>query len=225
MDLVFSTEEARVLGSLMEKQMTTPEYYPMSPNALKNACNQKSNRYPVVEYDDEIIQSAIDSLRKKSMLTIVSGAGSRVRKYEHRMKEVFFLSQKEMATICILMLRGPQTVGEIRGRSERMAEFTDLADVEKTLNDLMAESRNPKALVKQLPVFPGQKEHRFVHLLCGEPEIEPRKAGAEAVANANAGMVQIGKSKITELEEKVEELSRELLELKEQFQQFKKQFE
>ncbi len=223
MDLIFSMEEARVLGCLMEKQMTTPEYYPMTPNALKNACNQKSNRYPVVDFDDEIVRNTIDSLRRKNMLIVVTGAGSRVRKYEHRMKEVFFLSKKEIAAMCIMMLRGPQTIGEIRGRTERMVDFADLNDVEETLQDLMREGRNPRPLVVKLPVFPGQKEHRFIHLLCGEPNIE--QLTADAAAYASTSVVHVGKSKITELEEKVETLTQELETLKEQFHQFKKQFE
>ena len=203
--------------------MTTPEYYPMTPNALKNACNQKSNRYPIVEFDEDVVRGIIDSLRRKNMLMLVTGAGSRARKYEHRMKEVFFLSKKEAAAMAVLMLRGPQTIGEIRGRTERMTDFEDLTDVENTLNELMRENRNPKPLVMQLPVFPGQKEHRFVHLLCGEPDVD--KLTADAAAFSSASVVKIGKSKITELEEKVDTLSQELDALKAQFEEFKKQFD
>jgi hypothetical protein len=219
--MVFTEEEVRVLGVLIEKQMTTPEYYPMTPNAIKNACNQKTNRNPVVQYDDEVVLDTLQQLRKKSMLTLVSGAGSRVHKYEHRMREVFFLNQKEMAVLCILMLRGPQTLGEIRSRTERMATFDSIEEVEEVVRDLSQETRKPYPLVVQLPVFPGQKEPRFMHLLSGEPDLEKWQ---------NSSMLQAlptepASSRIGELEERIEQLEAELKTLREQFQEFQKQFE
>ena len=223
MAYILSEEEARVLGALLEKQMTTPEYYPMSVNALTNACNQKSNRHPVVNYEESTVLETVDSLRRKGLAIVVTGAGSRVRKYEHKVKETLFLNQKEQAALCMLMLRGPQTVGEIRTRTDRMATFQDLTEVEDTLRDLAAKERTPQPLVMMLPRFPGQKENRYIHLLSGEPDVEAlsaEEAAATAVSSRSAN-----ETRITELEAKVENLSGELQALKEQFNQFRKQFE
>lgn len=220
MDFILTEEEVRVLGVLAEKQMTTPEYYPMSLNAVKVACNQKSNRDPVVEYEEAAVLEALDSLRRKGLALVVSGGGSRVRKYEHKLREALFLSQKEQALLTMLMLRGPQTLGELRSRTDRMAEFADLAEVEETLRDLSAAERSPRPLVMMLPRMPGQKENRYAQLLAGEPDLE-----ALAAREASAVPQPAGTSRLAELEEKVEMLTRELQELKEQFRQFKQQFE
>ncbi len=220
MNLILTEEEVRVLGVLAEKQMATPEYYPMSLNAVKVACNQKSNREPVVEYQEATVLEALDSLRRKGLALVVSGGGSRVRKYEHKLREALFLNQKEQALLAMLMLRGPQTLGELRSRTDRMAEFADLAEVEETLRDLSAAERSPRPLAMMLPRMPGQKESRYVHLLSGEPDLE-----ALATREASAAPQPAGNSRLTELEEKVEMLSREIQELKDQFQQFKRQFE
>ncbi len=218
----FNAEEIRVLGVLMEKQMTIPEYYPMTPNAIKSACNQKSNRNPVVSYDEDVILDTLGNLRKKEMLIVVSTKGSRVRKYKHRMKEIFFLSNKETAALCVQMLRGPQTVGEIRARTSRMVEFENLDDVMEVLDDLSDENRKPQPLVIKLPVWPGQKEHRFIHLLAGKPDIEKLTAEARAYpAFQTAG----SNSQIAELNQKVEALSAEIKELRDQFNAFKHQFD
>lgn len=220
MNLILTKEEVRVLGVLAEKQMTTPEYYPMSLNAVKVACNQKSNREPVMEYEEALVLEALDSLRRKGLVLVVSGGGSRVRKYEHKLREALFLSQKEQALLTVLMLRGPQTLGELRSRTERMAEFADLAEVEKTLRDLSAAERSPRPLVMMLPRLPGQKENRYLHLLSGEPDLDALTARETSAAPQAAE-----NSRLMELEEKVEMLSRELQALKEQFRQFKQQFE
>lgn len=223
MAYILSEEEVRVLGALIEKQMTTPEYYPMSINALTNACNQKSNRHPVVNYEESTVLETVDSLRRKGLVIVVTGGGSRVRKYEHKTKEILFLNQKEQAALCVLMLRGPQTVGEIRTRSDRMATFQDLAEVEETMRDLAAAERTPQPLAMMLPRFPGQKENRYIHLLSGEPDVE--KLSAEEAFAPPAGSRSGNETRIVELEAKVENLTRELEALKEQFGQFKKQFE
>ncbi len=223
MALNFSAEESRVLGVLMEKQMTVPEYYPMTPNAIKTACNQKSNRNPIVNYDEGIILDTLQRLRQKEMLVVVSTSGSRVRKYKHRMKEVFFLSQKEMAALCVQILRGPQTVGEIRTRTNRMVEFENLDEVVTVLDDLSNENRKPQPLVMKLPVWPGQKEHRYMHLLAGKPDIEKLAAEAKAFPVLQTGGGS--SSRMAELNEKIEALSLELKELRDQFNQFKRQFD
>lgn len=221
MEINFSTEEIRVLGVLMEKQMTVPEYYPMTPNAIKTACNQKSNRNPIVNYDEDVVFDTLQSLRKKEMLILVSTSGSRVRKYKHRMKEIFFLSRKETAALCVQMLRGPQTVGEIRTRTGRMVEFENLDEVTEVLTDLSSENRKPQPLDIKLPVWPGQKEHRYMHLFAGKPDIEKLAAEAKAFPVSQTG----GTSRYTELSEKIEALSAEIKELRDQFNEFKRQFE
>lgn len=223
MDYLLNEIEVRILGALLEKQMTTPEYYPMSLNALTNACNQKSNRNPVVNYEESEVHEVVENLRRKGWVIVVTGGGSRVRKYEHKIKETLFLGQKEMAALCVLMLRGPQTVGEIRTRTDRMVSFNDLADVEETLRDLSATERTPTPLATMLPRFPGQKENRYMHLLSGEPDLE--KFPPEKTFPTTAGVRSANEARISELEGKVENLTRELEELREQFGQFKKQFE
>src|ERR1700722_13283409 len=158
---LLDAEEVRVLGSLMEKESTTPEYYPMSLNALVNACNQKSNRHPAGNYDEEIVLQAIERLRDKKMAAVISGSG-RVNKYAQRFSELLNLGRREMALMCTLLLRGPQTLGELGGRSERMYTFEDLEAVEHTLDRLAADEAGK--LVARLPQSPGQKEARDGHL-------------------------------------------------------------
>ncbi len=221
MEVRFTPEEIRVLGVLMEKQMATPEYYPMTPNAIKAACNQKSNRNPQVKYSDDQVLDILQSLRKKEMLVVVTTSGSRVRKYEHRMKETFFLNRREMAVLCVLMLRGPQTAGEIRARSERLAEFSSLEEVEETLGELGMETRNPQPLVMKLPLWPGLKEPRYAHLLAGKPDTEQLARQAAAVPESSSTQ----QAKIEALEQRVEQLAAELASLQMQFLEFKRQFE
>lgn len=198
--------EIRVLGALIEKEATTPEYYPLSLNALVNACNQKSNRDPVVDYDDEIVLAAIERLRGLRLAFIITG--SRVTKYSQRISETLNLGRRELAALCTLLLRGPQTLGEIKDRSERMFAFGDLSEVETVL-DRMADWPGG-ALVTKLSKQPGQKEIRFAHLLSGEPSGEPATAGATSAPPAAPRMVQ--------LEIDLQQLRAEFQELKERFE-------
>lgn len=207
--------EVRVLGSLIEKEMTTPEYYPLSLNALTNACNQTSNRDPVVRYDEDAVLHAIESLRRRSLVRAIKRGDSRVTKYNHLLGETMSLDAREAAILCVLMLRGPQTVAEIKTRSSRMKESESLEAVEVTLNGLMA--RDAGALVARLPRRAGQKELRYAHLLSGEVTFDaPEPAAPRVAADAD---------RITALEETTEELRREVLDLRTQLEAFRRQFE
>ena len=183
MDIVLNAVQARVLGSLMEKEATTPEYYPLSLNALVNACNQKNNREPVMQLDEEEVRMALHRLEDQGLAGRARGVDSRVTKYEHRLQEVFNFTRGEAAVLCVLLLRGPQTPGELRGRTERMHRFEELDDVLSVLQKLM--QREP-ALAAALPRQPGTKEIRYAHLLSGEPEMgaapPPRRSESEEAA-------------------------------------------
>ncbi len=198
MDYALSDAEVRVLGSLIEKEITTPDYYPLSLNALVAACNQSSNRNPVVHFDEGTVAHAADSLLEKKLVHLVDRGESRVTKYRHVLYEAMNLGRPAIAVMCVMMLRGPQTVGEIRTRSNRLYNFSSLEEVEITLNSLMS-----GALIVRLPRQIGQKEVRYAHLLSGEvsftePEAEPDRIG---------------------------KLEKEVDDLKKQFEQFRKQFE
>jgi uncharacterized protein YceH (UPF0502 family) len=197
--------EVRVLGSLVEKDITTPEYYPLTLNALVNACNQKSSREPVVHYDEDTVLQALALLRNRGLAVKISGAGHRVEKYGHLLGEKLNLGRREIALLCVLMLRGPQTVGELRSRTERMHDFADMEEVERCLES-MAE-RQPDALVTQMP------RGRWAHLLGGTPQIAP-DASAEPEAAAHPA-----------LEQRVAQLEQEVELLKQQLESFRKQFE
>jgi uncharacterized protein YceH (UPF0502 family) len=215
---VLNQLEVRVLGSLMEKETTTPDYYPLSLNALVNACNQKSNRDPVMDVDESAVREALYSLGDKGLAGTVSSAESRVAKYEHRMQEVFNFTRRESAIICVLMLRGPQTPGELRGRTERMFRFDDLADIQSTLQRLA--QRDPP-LAKMLARQPGTKEARYVHLLAGDAEAwDAAQSSVVAASDMSAGGGQI-----SVLEEAVARLEQEVASLKREFTDFRKQFE
>ena len=213
METILTDIETRVLGSLIEKQVTTPEYYPLTLNALTLACNQKNNRNPVTSYSENHVADALESLRENNLAYVFYGSTSRVPKYKHVMPEVMHLSHPEVALMCVLMLRGAQTLGELRGHGGRLHEFSSLEEVEETLNGLI--SREPEPLVVRLPRQPGQKEGRFAHLLSGEIDVE-----ALAVEP-----VERPAPRRTGLEEKVDALAAEVEKLKEQFEEFKKQFE
>lgn len=215
METILTEIEARVLGSLIEKQVTTPEYYPLTLNALTLACNQKNNRNPVTAYTENQVAHALESLREKNLTYVFYGSTSRVPKYKHVMPEVMHLSHAELALMCVLMLRGAQTLGELRGNASRLHDFFSLEEVETTLNGLI--SRDPDPLVARLPRQPGQKEGRFAHLLSGDIDVDAL-AETERVAAASP-------SRRASLEQKVEELSAEVAALKEQFEQFRRQFE
>jgi uncharacterized protein YceH (UPF0502 family) len=216
--IVLNDVEARVLGALIEKEITTPDYYPLSLNALVNACNQKNNRDPVMSLDEDAVRSALRTLQEKRLAGPASGADSRVSKYEHRIQEVFNFTRAETAILDVLLLRGPQTPGELRGRGERMHRFEELSDVQSTLQRLI--EREPP-LVKMLPRQPGTKESRYAHLLCGE--FEGWEAPPEVAAPSTHNTADAGR--IERLESEVAELRRELAELKGQMESFRKQFE
>ena len=208
--------EARVLGALIEKDITTPDYYPLSLNALVNACNQKSNRDPVMSLDENAVRDALYSLNEKGLAGAVSSADSRVSKYEHRLQERFNLARGETAILCVLLLRGPQTPGELRGRTERMFSFNDLSEAQAALQRLM--QRDP-SLVKMLARQPGTKEARYAHLLCGEVE------GPEAASEAVVTGAPLDGERITRLEIEVGNLKSEIAALRQQLEGFRKQFE
>ena len=200
MDHTLTDTEVRVLGSLIEKEITTPDYYPLSLNALVAACNQSSNRNPVVHFDEGTVAQALDSLREKKLIHQVDRGDSRVTKYRHVLYEAMNLGRPAIGVMCVLMLRGPQTVGEIRTRSNRLYDFSSLEEVETTVNSLMS---GEPPLVARLPRQSGQKEVRYAHLLSGEvrltePEPEPDRIG---------------------------KLEKEVEDLKKQFEQFRRQFE
>src|SRR5689334_12323827 len=210
MDIQLSEVEARVLGALIEKEITTPDYYPLSLNALINACNQKNNREPVMTLDENSVRDALSGLQSEGLAGPAGGADSRVTKYEHRIQEVFNFTRAETAIVCVLLLRGPQTLGELRGRTERMFRFEHLDDVQATLQRLI--DRDPP-LVKILPRQPGTKESRYGHLLSGNIEL----ATSETI---QTDMPQ-GNDRVTRLEAELAELRRQLDELRTQFQTFR----
>lgn len=211
-DVQLSPVEARIVGALMEKESTTPDYYPLSLNALINACNQKSNREPVMELDENTVRDALEALRDKRLAGPTSSADSRVTKYEHRMQEVFNFTRGESALICALLLRGAQTPGELRGRTERLHRFEELGDVQSALQRLM--QRTP-ALVAMLPRQPGTKEARYTHLFSGNVETVASTVVTASTENANDSQMQ----------EEVRALRNEVEELKRQFAEFRRQFE
>src|ERR1022692_3183775 len=209
MELTLTENEVRVLGALIEKDSTTPEYYPLSLNALVNACNQKSNRDPVMQLDENAVRDALSGLQENRLAGPAGGADSRVTKYEHRAQEVFNFTRGETAVLCVLLLRGAQTPGELRGRSERMHHFETLDAVQSSLQKLM--QREPP-LVVVLPRQPGTKEFRYAHLLSGEIEAGemplPRMVSASSSSADN--------ERVSRLEETVAALQNEVSELKQQ---------
>ena len=219
--LVLNAAEVRVLGALVEKEITTPDYYPLTLNALVNACNQSSNRDPVVSFDETTVVRALDGLREKKLALVFYGAESRVPKYAHKLQEAFMLSRPEIAALCVLLLRGPQTVGELRGRTGRMHEFAALEEVEATLQALA--TKEPQPLATKLPRQTGFKESRFAHLLGGEVHPEPAETAPRLEPATVA--VRLENERLAKLEAETEAMRRELAELKGQFAEFRKQFE
>jgi uncharacterized protein len=212
--------EVRVLGALSEKEITTPEYYPLTVNALTIACNQRNNRNPVTAYSEQEVEEALNELRAKNLAYVFHGSTSRVPKYKHVAAQVLELDGAEIAVLCALMLSGPQTVGEIRTRASRLYSFADLDQVEETLRALT--TRQPDALVIKLPRQAGQKEVRFAQLLAGQPEVEP--AAAEEAAPRTSRRAH-EEERIEKLEQTVEGLATEFEKLRTQFEAFRKQFE
>jgi uncharacterized protein YceH (UPF0502 family) len=217
-DLLLNEVEARVLGALVEKDITTPDYYPLSLNALVNACNQKNNREPVMALDENAVRDALEGLQQRNLAGPASGADSRVTKYEHRLQEAFNFTRGETAIVCVLLLRGPQTPGELRGRTERMYRFESLDDVQSTLQRLM--QREPP-LVKVLPRQPGTKEARYLHLFSGDTadahQMQP-SVPAPAVTDHDPG-------RLSGLEDEVRQLRQAVTDLQQQFAAFRRQFE
>ncbi len=213
-DSLLDAAEARVLGVLIEKEIATPEYYPLTLNALVNACNQKSNRDPAVDYDEATVEQALDGLRRKKLAATLSGAGMRVPKHRELFSEALNLGRRELALLCELMLRGPQTVGELHSRTERLHRFDGVEEVASCLDRLIGHQPEPLAI--RLPRRPGTKEPRYAHLLCGEvapdavPEAPPRAQSQDRFAA---------------LEAEISELRREIDLLKRELAQFRKQFE
>ena len=218
-DLILNFEECRVLGSLLEKEMTTPEYYPLTLHALVNACNQKSSRDPVVSFDETTVVRALDGLREKKLARVVSGPDSRVAKYRQVFTDSANLTIPELSLLCILMLRGPQTVGELRGRTERMYRFQNFEEAEAALQRLV--EREAGALVMQLPRQTGLKEPRYAHLLSGEIRESETGLNSQAVSK-EAGT---GSEKLVKLEQEIQNLRSEVADLRQQLSDFKKQFE
>ncbi len=207
--------ECRILGCLIEKQHTTPDYYPLTANSLLGACNQTSNRHPVVAYTEAMVQEGLESLRQRQLIWVVSAAGSRAVKYEQRLTDSLRLSLQEAALLCVLLLRGPQTLGELRSRSERIYPFADLSEAEAALQALLG--AEPQPLVARLPRLPGTKESRIAHLLAGPVELE-------AVAAALEEEKVRGSATLGQLEEQIRDLRAEITELREAFHAFRAQF-
>ena len=214
--IVLTDTEVRVLGCLLEKEMTTPDYYPLSLNALVNAANQKSNREPVVVYDEKTVVRALAELKEKQLAW--QSDSSRVPKYAHGVDKIFTLVRSEAAILCLLMLRGSQTIGELRGRSERMYEFKDLDEVTEVL-----ESLEEAGLVKKMARQPGRKESRYAHLLAGEP----KDVALSVIAQPEAATLEVRaeNERLVHLEQEVERLRSELDELRQEFLDFKSKFD
>jgi uncharacterized protein len=215
MDIILDAIEVRVLGSLMEKEMATPEYYPLSLNALTNACNQKTNRFPVLALDEDRVVGALQSLKEKRL--VAQSDTSRVPKYRHDFMKQNNLIRREAALLCLLLLRGPQTAGELRNRSERLCPFEHLEEVLQYLENL-----SDVGFVRKLQLQPGHKEQRFAHLLSGEPEKIPQffiRQESSSLAEDTAA------DRIAGLEKTMEYLREELELLKNEFLSFRKEFE
>lgn len=218
MEVTLNPTELRVLGSLIEKELTTPEYYPLSLNALVNACNQKSNRDPAMSLDESEVSKALDSLRFKQM-ALVAGGGGRVAKFRHALVEKYRFSPAELALLCELMVRGPQTVGELRGRAERMYQFGDIAEVEEVLAELMDRTQ---PVVTKLPRQAGRKESRYCHLFGGEPDLAALESAGQS---ESARGRSVDAERVEKLEAELAELRQEVSALHQLLSDFKKTFE
>jgi uncharacterized protein YceH (UPF0502 family) len=207
MEWRLSAAEARVLGSLLEKEIATPEYYPLSLNALINACNQKSNREPVVSYDEAAVENALADLRAKGLASRITGRDARVPKHAQRFTEQLNLGRREAAIVCVLLLRGPQTPGELRGRTDRLYQFDDLDAVESTLNRL-AEME----MAVQLPRQPGFKEQRWAQLLTGPVDV-------------SAPAVEVIEAAVPDRRDRIAALEEEVAQLRREFEEFRRRFE
>ena len=216
-----SVTEVRVLGSLIEKSVTTPDYYPLTLNSLTLACNQLTNRDPVVSFEETAVVRALDSLREKRLASVYTGAESRVAKYKHSLTDAILLTPAEVGLICVLMLRGPQTLAELRTRTERFQPFESLTEVEEALQTLAA--RQPQPLVVRLPRLPGTKEPRYTHLLSGPVDVAALATPPPAEPATLA--VRAEDERLAKLEAEAAALRRELTELRQQFEAFRRQLE
>jgi uncharacterized protein len=215
MPLELSPIETRVLGALLEKERTTPEYYPLSLHSLVVACNQTTNREPIVSYDDRTVEQGLDRLREKKLAMLIHTAGARVPKYRHTLLDSYNLDARELALLCVLMLRGPQTPGELRSRSERMCGPVTLPEIEKCLEELTSGS---DPLIRMIPARVGQKENRYVQLLSGEPDLESWITTPAPLAPTSE------KARLDALESELETLKSEFHSLREDLAAFKKLF-
>ena len=213
MDSPLDTVAVRVLGSLIEKEVTTPDNYPLTLNSLVLACNQSSNRDPVLALDEPTVSRSIEDLRHRSLVRAVQRSDSRATRYRQLMSEAMSLDAAATAVMCVLMLRGAQTAGELKTRATRLFEFGDLMQVENTLEALMA--RQPSALATRLPRRPGQKEARYAHLLAGEPVEAPELPETPVAAQA---------THVEELEQQLDALRAEVADLRAQFDEFRRSF-
>jgi len=220
MSTTLTENEVRVLGALIEKQITTPEYYPLTLNSLTAACNQKNNRNPVMSLTETEVERALDSLRDKNLAYVFHGSTSRVPKYKHVAPEVLQLNPTELAVMCVLMLSGPQTVGEIRTRGSRLYDFKGMEEVDEALHGLS--TRESDTLVVKLPRQAGQKDARFAHLLAGQPDVEE---SAGSVQPSRAVRREHEADRVSNLEEQLQTLTQQIESLVAQFEEFKKQFE
>jgi uncharacterized protein YceH (UPF0502 family) len=220
MSTTLTENEIRVLGALIEKQITTPEYYPLTLNSLTAACNQKNNRNPVMSLTEGEVERALDSLREKNLAYVFHGSTSRVPKFKHVGPEVLQLNPAELAAMCVLMLSGPQTIGEIRTRGSRLFDFKSMEEVDEIVHALSTRESDP--LVVKLPRQPGQKDARFTHLLAGQPDVE---AITEFTPPSRAARREPEGDRVSKLEEQVETLTKQVEGLIAQFEEFKKQFE
>ncbi len=219
--IVLNFEEMRVLGALVEKQIATPDYYPLTLNALVNACNQKNNRDPVVSYGEATVLRALDRLRQNQLAFAFDGASARVPKYGHTFPKAFELETPEVAVLCVLLLRGPQTPGELRSRTAHLHNFECLAAVEEVLQRLAARA---EPLVRKLPRAPGTKESRYAHLLGGDINVETA-AEAPTPTEPAAPPVPTDPERVAKLEAEIEKLRQQFNDLQAQFAEFRKQFD
>jgi uncharacterized protein YceH (UPF0502 family) len=215
MESPLDSASVRVLGSLIEKEITTPDNYPLTLNSLVAACNQSSNRDPVLSLDEATVAHTLEDLRKRSLVRAVQRSDSRVMRYRHLLTESMTLGAAETAVLCVLMLRGGQTIGEIKTRTARLYEFSDLAQVETTLEGLI--ERQPASLVARLPRRPGQKEVRFAHLLADLPEQDATEHAAAPDSQAS--------ERVEMLEQSVDALRAEVAELRARFEEFRTEFQ
>lgn len=202
-------EELRVLGVLIEKDMATPEYYPMTPNALVNGCNQKTNRDPMTSFDEELVTDTLDALRDKQLVGVLTGGGNRVPKWSHRISEMWNVTNRELAVLCVMMLRGAQTLNELKTRTESLYKFADLDAVENVLHRLAE-----RGVTQLLPKVPGMREPRWTHLLMGEPVIPQHTPAESAPAPSSSALAD----RVTKLEAEIEALRAEFTVFRRQFQ-------